>query len=149
VTFWRHPDQWQLLLDDRSKVPAAVEELLRYEAPAQYVVRYSLKEVHLHGTVIPAGKPVLLIGAAANRDPDAFTDADVFNIERDRSEAQNLGLGYGVHSCLGAALARMESKVALEKLLDFMPAYDVIEDGLARVAMTNVAGWSNVPVRIR
>ena len=149
VTFARNRDQWQLLLDDRSKIPAAIEELLRYEAPAQYVVRYSMKDVHLHGEVIPAGKPVLLVAGSANRDERAFTDADAFNIERDRSEAQNIGLGYGVHSCLGAALARMESAIALEQLLDFMPNYDVLEDGLRRVAMTNVAGWSNVPVRIR
>jgi cytochrome P450 len=149
VTFWRNPDQWQKLLADRSKIPAAIEELLRFETPAQYVVRYSMKEVHLHGTVIPANKPVLLIEASANRDPEAFTDPDVFDIDRDGSEAQNIALGYGVHSCLGAALARMESKVALDKLLDFMPTYDVIEEGLNRVAMTNVAGWSNVPVRIK
>jgi cytochrome P450 len=149
VTFWRNPDQWQKLLADRSKIPAAVEELLRFETPAQYVVRYSMKEVHLHGTVIPANKPVLLVEASANRDPEAFTDPDVFDIDRDSTEAQNIALGYGVHSCLGAALARMESKVALDKLLDFMPTYDVIEEGLNRVAMTNVAGWSNVPVRVK
>jgi cytochrome P450 len=148
VTFAKNRDQWQLLLDDRSKIGAAVEELLRYEAPAQYVVRYSMKDVHLHGEVIPAGKPVLLVAGSANRDETAFTDADVFDIDRDRSEAQNVGLGYGVHSCLGAALARMESAIALEQLLDFMPRYEVLEDGLRRVAMTNVAGWSNVPVRV-
>ena len=148
VTFAKNPDQWQKLLADRSKIPVAVEELLRHEAPAQYVVRYSMRDVELHGTVIPAGKPVLLVAGSANRDPDAFTDADTFDIDRDRSEAQNIGLGYGVHSCLGAALARMESAVALEKLLDFMPNYEVITEGLNRVAMTNVAGWSNVPVRV-
>jgi cytochrome P450 len=148
VIFANNPEQWQKLLDDRSKVPAAVEELLRYEGPVQYNVRYSLKEAHLHGTTIPAGKPVFLIGAAANRDPDAFTDADTFDIDRDRTEAQNLGLGYGIHSCLGAALARMESAIALEKLLDFMPRYEVNWDGLQRVHMQNVAGWSNVPVKV-
>jgi cytochrome P450 len=148
VTFAENPDQWQLLLDDRSKVPAAVEELLRWEAPAQYVVRYSMKDMRLHGTTIPAGKPVLLVAGSANRDERAFTDADTFLIDRDRSEAQNIGLGYGVHSCLGAALARMESKIALEKLLDFMPRFELQRDGLRRVAMTNVAGWSNVPVRV-
>lgn len=148
VTFAQYPGEWQKLLDDRSKIPAAVEELLRWEAPAQYVVRYSMRDVDLHGTTIPAGKPVLLLAGSANRDERAFTDADVFNIDRDRSEAQNIGLGYGVHSCLGAALARMESAVALEKLLDFMPRYEVIESGLRRVAMSNVAGWSNVPVRV-
>ncbi|WP_068179333.1 cytochrome P450 [Mycobacterium sp. UM_CSW] len=148
VQFARNPDQWQKLLDDRSKVPAAIEEVLRYEAPAQYNVRCSLKEVHLHGVTIPAGKPVFLLGGAANRDPEAFTDADKFDIDRDRSEAQNLGFGYGVHSCLGAALARMESAIALGKLLDLMPRYEVIWDGCKRVTMQNVAGWSNVPVRV-
>ncbi|MBV8789118.1 MAG: cytochrome P450 [Mycobacterium sp.] len=148
VQFARNPDQWQKLLDDRSKMPAAIEEVLRYEAPAQYNVRCSLKDVQLHGITIPAGKPVFLLGGSANRDPDAFTDADKFDIERDRTEAQNLGFGYGVHSCLGAALARMESAVALEKLLDLMPRYGVIWDDCKRVSMQNVAGWSNVPVRV-
>ncbi len=148
VTFAQNPDQWQKLLDDRSKIPAAVEELLRYEAPAQYNVRRSMKETTLHGVTIPAGKPVFLLGGSANRDPDAFTDADKFDIDRDRTEAQNLGFGYGVHSCLGAALARMESAIALERLLDFMPQYEVLWDECRRVAMQNVAGWSHVPVRV-
>jgi cytochrome P450 len=148
VTFARNPEQWQKLLDDRSRIPAAVEELLRFEAPAQYVVRYSLKDATVHGITIPAGKPVLLVAGSANRDETAFTDPDVFDIDRDRSEAQNIGLGYGLHSCLGAALARMESAIALERLLEFMPRYEIVEEGLKRVAMTNVAGWSNVPVRV-
>ncbi len=148
VIFARNPDQWQKLLDDRSKVPAAVEELLRYEGPVQYNVRYTLKEAHVSEGTIPAGKPVFLCGAAANRDPDAFTDADVFDIERDQTEAQHLGLGYGIHSCLGAALARLESRIALEKLLDFMPRYEVLWEGCKRVTMQNVAGWQNVPVKV-
>jgi cytochrome P450 len=148
VVFARNPDQWQKLLDDRSKIGAAVEELLRYEAPAQYNVRRSMREVHLHGVTIPAGKPVFLLGGSANRDPEAFTDPDKFDIDRDRTEAQNLGFGYGVHSCLGAALARTESAIALDRLLDFMPRYEVIWDDCKRVAMQNVAGWSHVPVRV-
>ena len=148
VVFAKNPDQWQKLLEDRSKIPAAVEELLRYEGPVQYNVRYTLGEARLRDGTIPAGKPVFLIGAAANRDPEAFTDAEKFDIDRDRSEAQNLGLGYGIHSCLGAALARMESAIALEKLLDFMPRYEVNWDGLERVHMQNVAGYSNVPVKV-
>lgn len=148
VIFARNPDQWQKLLDDRSKVLGAVEELLRYEGPVQYNVRYTLKDAHTSGGTIPAGKPVFLIGAAANRDPEAFTDAETFDIDRDQTEAQHLGLGYGIHSCLGAALARMESAIALEKLLDFMPRYEVDWDGLQRVHMQNVAGWANVPVRV-
>lgn len=148
VLFARNPEQWQKLLDDHEKIPAAVEELLRYEGPVQYNVRYTLKEAHVPSGTIPAGKAVFLISAAANRDPDAFTDADTFDIERDRTEAQNLGLGYGIHSCLGAALARMESAIALEKLLDFMPRYEVKWDQLQRVHMQNVAGYSHVPVKV-
>lgn len=148
VTFEQHQDQWQQLRSDRSLIPAAVEELLRYEAPAQYAVRYTLKPCHLHGVTIPAGKAVLLIEAAANRDERAFDDPDRFDIHRDRTQAQNLGFGYGIHSCLGAALARLESRVALDHLLDFMPHYAVDHDSLRRVNMTSVAGWSNVPVRI-
>lgn len=148
VQFARNPDQWQKLLDDRSKIPAAVEELLRYEAPAQYNVRRSMRDVHLHDTTIPEGKPVFLIGGSANRDERAWTDADKFDIDRDRTQAQNLGLGYGIHSCLGAALARMESAIALEKLLDFMPRYEVDFDNCRRVHMQNVVGWQNVPVKV-
>jgi cytochrome P450 len=148
VIFARNPDQWQKLQEDRSKIPAAVEELLRYEGPVQYNVRYSVKEVTVPSGTIPLNKPVFLCGAAANRDPEAFTDADTFDIDRDRSEAQNLGLGYGIHSCLGAALARMESAIALEHLLDRMPRYEVDFDGLQRVHMQNVAGYKNVPVKV-
>jgi cytochrome P450 len=148
VVFSRFPEQWQKLLDDRSKIPAAVEELLRYEAPSQYQVRRSMKDVHLHGVTIPAGKPIFLINGAANRDPEAWTDPDKFDVDRDRTEAQNMGFGYGIHSCLGAALARMEAAVALEKLLDFMPRFEVDWDGCKRVQMQNVMGWQNVPVKV-
>ena len=148
VEFARHPEQWQKLLDDRSKIPAAVEELLRYEPPVHYNVRRSMREVNLHGVTIPEGKPVFLLQASAHRDPDAFTDPDTFDIDRDRTEAQNLGFGYGVHSCLGAALARMETAIALERLLDRMPRYEVLWGQCERVAMQNVAGWSHVPVRV-
>jgi cytochrome P450 len=148
VVFAQFPDQWQKLRDDRGKIPQAVEELLRYEAPAQYNVRCSLREISLHGVTIPADKPVFLVGGSANRDPEAWTDPDRFDIDRDRTQAQNLGLGYGIHSCLGAALARMESAIALDRLLDFMPRYEVDWAGCRRVNMQNVAGWSNVPVRV-
>jgi cytochrome P450 len=148
VEFARHPEQWQKLLDDRSKIPDAVEELLRYVGPVQYNVRYSIKDVELPSGIVPANKPVFLMGAAANRDPRAFEDAETFDIDRDRSQAQNLGLGYGIHSCLGAALARMESAIALEHLLDFMPRYEVEFHGLERVHMQNVAGYHHVPVKV-
>jgi cytochrome P450 len=146
--FGWHPDQWNELRADRSKIGAAVEELLRYDNPVQYDVRRSMRDVTLHGVTIPAGKPVFLMLASANRDPEAWTDADDFDIDRNRTESQNLGLGYGIHSCLGAALARMESAIALDRLLDFVPRYEVDWEGCARVHMTNVIGWKSVPVRV-
>jgi cytochrome P450 len=148
VEFARHPEQWQMLLDDRSKVPDAVEELLRYVGPVQYNVRYTLRDAELPNGTVPANKPVFLMKAAANRDPRAFDNAERFDITRDRAQSQNLGLGYGIHSCLGAALARLETTVALEHLLEFMPRYQVNFDGLHRVTMQNVAGYHNVPVRV-
>lgn len=148
VEFARHPEQWQMLLDDRSLVPNAVEELLRYVGPVQYNVRWTLKEAEVPNGTIPANKPVFLMKAAANRDPRAFTDGETFDITRDKAEAQNLGLGYGIHSCLGAALARLETTIALERLLDFMPRYELDFDGLQRVTMQNVAGYHHVPVKV-
>lgn len=146
--FAKNPDQWQMLREDRSKISGAVEELLRYEAPSQYNVRRNMRDVHLHGTTIPEGSPVFLIAGSANRDERAWTDADTFDINRDRAQAQNLGLGYGIHSCLGAALARLESSIALDTLLDFMPRFEVDFDNCTRVQMQNVAGWKNVPVKV-
>jgi len=147
VAFADFPDQWQKLRADRSKVPAAVEELLRYEAPSQYQVRMATRDVTLHGSTIPAGSAVLLVTGSATRDERMFPDPDVVDIDRERKMGFNLAFGYGIHSCLGAALARMESRIAIDALLDFIPEYAVDRGGLRRVAMANVSGWSNVPVR--
>lgn len=146
VCFADSPDQWQKILDDPEKIPGAVEELLRYHPPAQYVCRYTLKDFTLHGVTIPAGKPVLLINGSASRDERVYKNPDAFDIERE--QGQNIGFGYGVHSCLGAALARMESKIALELMRERMPRFEVDRDGLRRVNMTNVAGYSQVPVTV-
>ena len=91
----------------------------------------------------------MLLGASANRDDRAFTDAETFDINRDRGQEQNLGFGYGIHSCLVAVLARTESAITLEYLLDAMPDFEVDYDNLRRVSMTSVAGYANVPVRVR
>jgi cytochrome P450 len=147
VAFADFPDQWRKLRDDRSKIPAAVEELLRYEAPSQYQVRTATRDVTYYGTTIPAGGAVLLVTGSATRDERMFDDPDRLDIDRDRKMGFNLAFGYGIHSCLGAALARMESRIALDALLDLLPEYEVDRDGLRRVAMANVCGWSNVPVR--
>jgi cytochrome P450 len=147
VAFADFPDQWQKLRDDHSKIPAAVEELLRFEAPSQYQVRAAMRDVTLHGITIPAGSAILLLTGSATRDERMFPDPDRLDIDRERKMGFNLALGYGIHSCLGAALARMEGRIALEALLDLIPEYEVDRDGLRRVAMSNVCGWSNVPVR--
>ena len=146
VLFDRHPDQWQAVLDDFALIPGAVEEILRYYPPSQYQGRYAPHDVTLHGVTIPGGTPVILLTGAATHDERAFDDPDRFDITRPPS--LSLGFGYGVHSCLGAALARMESRVAIEELARRFPRYEVRHAGLERVHMSNVAGYSRVPVRI-
>jgi cytochrome P450 len=146
VEFARNPDQWQLVLDDPSSIPGAFEELLRYLPPSQFQGRMTTHDVELHGVTIPKLSPVLLMTGAATRDERQFTDPDRFDITR--PSALSLGFGHGIHSCLGAALARMESRIAIEELAKRYPRYEVIEDGLARVQMTNVAGYSQVPIRV-
>jgi cytochrome P450 len=145
VLFWRHPEQWQKILDDHEKIPRAVDEILRYWPPSQYQGRYSAEEREFEGGTIPAGFPVLLITGAATRDPRAFERADEFDIER--QPGITIGFGHGVHSCLGAALARMESRIAIEELATRWRRLEVDEAALRRVHMANVAGYSNVPVR--
>jgi cytochrome P450 len=145
MLFWQHPNQWQQILDDHEKIPRAVEEILRYWPPSQYQGRYCEEEREFEGGTIPAGFPVLLITGAATRDPRAFERADEFDIER--QPGITIGFGHGVHSCLGAALARMESRIAIEELATRWRRLEVDEAGLRRVQMANVAGYSNVPVR--
>jgi cytochrome P450 len=144
VLFWQHPDQWQKILDDPGKIPGAVEEILRILPPSQYQGRFSYEDREFEGGTIPAGHPVLLLTGAATRDPRHFDRADEFLVERPPSVS--IGFGHGVHSCLGAALARMEARVALEEIARRWRRLDVDESGLRRVQMSNVAGYSNVPV---
>lgn len=142
--FDQYPDQWKLVVDDRSRVPEAVEEVLRILPPSQYQGRFSLEERTFEGGTIPAGHPVLLLTGAATRDPRAFDRPDEFII--DRPPAVAIGLGHGVHSCLGAALARMESRIAIEEIANRWTRLEVDRSGLRRVHMSNVAGYQNVPV---
>ncbi len=146
VLFSEHRDQWQKVVDDRESIPRAVDEILRYLPPSQYQGRFSKVDREFEGGTIPAGHPVLLLTGAATRDPREFENADAFDIERPPSVA--IGFGHGVHSCLGAALARMESRVAIEELAARWKRLEVDESGLRRVQMSNVAGYSNVPVRV-
>ncbi len=146
VLFHRHPDQWAMVLDDPGVLDNAVEEILRYWAPSQYQGRYSMVDSEWHGVTIPRHKPVFLITGAANRDPRRYDDPDKFDITREPGLA--VGLGHGLHVCLGAALARLESRVAIEEIARRWPAFEVNEEGLRRVQMSNVAGYSSVPITV-
>jgi cytochrome P450 len=146
VLFARYPDQWQKIVDDPDKIPRAVEEILRFVPPSQYQGRYSVAERKFEGGTVPAGFPVLLITAAATRDPRTFERADEFDVER--TPGISIGFGHGTHSCLGAALARMESRVAIEEMTRRWRHWEVDEAGLRRVHMSNVAGYSNIPIRV-
>jgi cytochrome P450 len=143
VLFQRNPDEWQKVLDDPARIPGAVEEVLRYWAPSQFQGRVLTEDVTLHGDTIPKGSRVLLLTGSANRDERAYQDADRFDIDRPNHVA--LGFGYGVHFCLGAALARLESRIALEELAKRFPNYEVDEVNAERVHQSNVHGFSHVP----
>jgi cytochrome P450 len=145
VLFDRHPEVWQRVLDDPAVLPRAVEEILRLLPPSQYQGRFSVADREFEGGTIPAGYPVLLLTGAATRDPRTFDRPDEFDIDRTPSVA--IGLGHGIHSCLGAALARIESRIAIEELATRWRRLEVDQSGLRRVQMSNVAGYSNVPVR--
>jgi cytochrome P450 len=143
--FHKNPDEYRKVIGDAEKIPSAVEEILRYYPPSQYQGRYSVRESTWSGVTVPAGHPTILVTGSATRDERFFENPDTFEV--DRTPTLQLGLGYGIHSCLGAALARMESRIAIEELAKRWPSYEVDEGGLARVQMSNVAGYSNVPVR--
>ena len=146
IDFHHHPDQWQMVLADPGLIPGAIEEMLRLHPPSQYQGRFTTREVTLDGGTIPAGSPTLLVTGAATRDPRAYERPDEFDIAR--GGATTLAFGYGAHSCLGAWLARLESRVAFAQLRQRWPRFEVDIDGLRRVTMANVAGYSHIPLHI-
>jgi cytochrome P450 len=139
-----HPGQRRELVEDRSLVPNAVEELLRYEPPAPHVGRYLPHEVELYGRTIPAGSALLFLVGAANRDDRRFEDPDRFDIHR--RIGQHLTFGYGIHYCLGAALARLEGRIALDEVLDRFPEWEVDHDRARLAPTSTVRGWETLPV---
>ncbi len=120
----RHPDQLELLVDDFDRLPAGVEETLRYDSPVQMLFRASKEDAVVGDVEIPKGEFVLTMLAAANRDPDAFDHADVYDVERD--ENLHVAFGHGIHYCLGAPLARRETRVAFEELLQMAPQFKIL-----------------------
>jgi len=140
-----HPDQRRELVSDRSLVPNAIEELLRYEPPAPHVGRYVARDVELYDRTVPEGNVMLFLVGAANRDDRRYPDADRFDIHR--TIGQHLTFGYGVHFCLGAALARLEGGVALDEVLQRFPEWDVDWDRAKLAPTSTVRGWETLPVR--
>ena len=146
VLFARNPQEWAKVCGDRDLLVPAAEEILRYWAPSQYQGRFSTAETEWHGVTIPADQPVILITGAANRDERAYADPDRFDVTRPLK--LNVGFGHGIHTCLGAALARLETRIAFDEIANRWPDYEVDEAGCRRVNMSNVAGYCNVPVSV-
>jgi cytochrome P450 len=147
VLFARHRDEYARILANPTVIPDAVEEVLRFTSPSQYQGRMTMRDVEWHGRTVPKGSRILLLTGAANRDEREFPDADRFDVGR-RPE-QHLALGHGVHFCLGASVARLESRVALEAFSRRFPRYDVDEGKCVRVHMSNVHGYEHVPFSVR
>jgi len=143
-----HPDQRAQLVEDPSLIPAAIEEVLRFESPAPHVGRYAVRdEVAVHGKKVPAGSIMLFLLGSANRDDRRYPDGDQYDIHRTMD--RHLTFGNGIHLCLGSALARLEGRVALEEVLARFPAWD-IDLANARLSPTStVRGWETLPALIR
>ncbi|MGO8862255.1 MAG: cytochrome P450 [Acidimicrobiales bacterium] len=139
-----HPDQRRQLVEDRSLIPNAIEELLRYEPPSPVQARVLTADVEHDGQTVPKGSVMLLLNAAANRDERKFDDPDRFDIRR--RIGHHLSFGYGLHFCLGAALARLEGRVALDEVLKRFPTWEVDWDNAVQARTSTVRGWERLPV---
>lgn len=139
-----HPDQRREIAEDRALIPQAIEELLRYEAPSPVQARFVTRDTEHHGHTVPAGSAMLLLVASANRDERRYPDADRFDIHR--PIVHNLTFGYGIHFCLGAALARLEGRVALDEVLSRFPEWEVDWDHAVQARTSTVRGWASLPV---
>jgi cytochrome P450 len=146
VTLASHPGERQLLVEDPSLIPGAVEELLRYEAPSPVNGRWTLRPYRAHGVEIPAGSKVLLLNGSANRDPREYDNPDRFDVRRKSS--RHISFGYGAHFCMGAALARLEARIALAGTLARFPRWDVDQAELVPVQTSTVRGFSSVPIHL-
>jgi cytochrome P450 len=139
-----HPDQRREVEQDRSLLTRAVDETLRFEPTGPHVARYTLRDFEAYGTTVPAGSAVLLLFGSANRDPLRYKDPDTFSLHRDN--ISHLTFGKGVHYCLGANLARLEGRVALDELLNRWPEWDVDYDSLKLAPTSTVRGWERLRI---
>jgi cytochrome P450 len=141
-----HPDQRRQLVEDRSLIPNAIDETLRFEPTGLHLARYVTRDVEYHGTTVPAGSAILFLVGSANRDERHHDDPDRYDIRRD--VGQHLTFGHGLHYCLGAALARLEGRVALDEVLNRFPEWEVDLDNARRAPTSTVRGWDTMPVDI-
>jgi cytochrome P450 len=139
-----HPEQIRELAANRSLIPNAIEELLRYESPSPVQARYVTRDVEHYGTTVPEGSVMVLLTASANRDDRKFPDADRFDIHRKID--RHVAFGYGVHFCMGAALARIEGCIALDEVLNRFPSWRVDYDNAEQARTSTVRGWERLPV---
>jgi cytochrome P450 len=139
-----HPEQRAELVADRALIPNAIEELLRFEPPSPVQARYVTQDVELYDQTVPAGSVMLLLSASANRDERKFANGDDFDIHR--KIERHVTFGYGVHFCLGAALARLEGRIALDEVLQRFPTWDVDWDHAVQARTSTVRGWEKLPV---
>jgi cytochrome P450 len=140
------PDEWQALREDPSLARAVVEETLRHASPVQTFFRTTTRAADVAGTIIPPGEKVLLFLGAANRDPRAWPDPDRFDIRR--RAAGHVGLGSGIHACVGAALARLEGELLLTAMARQLTSLELA--GPVRPYLNNtIKGLAGLPVRVR
>jgi cytochrome P450 len=141
-----HPNARAEIVDDMSLLPNAIEEVLRFEGPAQTLTRTTTVDAHVRGHTIAAGEKVMLLLAAANRDPRVFEDAERFDIHRETRK--HVAFGSGIHFCMGANLARLEARVAFEELLGRYPKYRVTAEALSYFNTPSIRGPKALPVRL-
>jgi cytochrome P450 len=139
-----HPDQRRDIANNPALIPQAIEELLRYQTPGPAIARHVTRDIEFHGQTVPAGSAMMLLIGAANRDERRFTDGDSFNIHREARP--HLGFGHGIHACIGAQLARLEGRVALQEVLKRFPEWHVDYDNAELASTSTVRGWENLPV---
>jgi cytochrome P450 len=138
------PEQRRLIHEQRDLVPNAIEEMLRFESPSPVQARYVTKDVEHHGQTVPAGSAILVLTASGNRDERKFENPDEFDVNRKIDH--HLAFGYGIHFCLGAALARLEGRVALDEVLSRFPTWEVDWDKAVQTRTSTVRGWDSLPV---
>ncbi len=146
IVYGDNPDQRRKVALGESTTVNAVEELLRYEAPSPIQGRYVTRDTEIHGVKIPKASKMLLLTGSAGRDERRYPEADRFDV--DRTLDRHVTLGYGAHYCLGAALARLEGRVALEETLARFPEWNVDKDAVEMVQTNTVRGPSRCPIRL-